>query len=209
MEVDMYLKNIAFYLFTLIIATSLLGYAKNDNKNIKKSVNKEIKKDSKTSEFYKFKAKDIYGKELSLEEYKGKVILVVNVASKCGYTYQYKGLEKLYKEYKDKGLVILGFPSNQFAQQEPGTNEEIASFCKVNFGVTFPLFTKIKVNGKDAHPLYKYLKSKKVGLSTKRIGWNFTKFLIDSNGKAIKRYPSKVKPKNIEKDIKNLLIKHK
>jgi len=204
----MYFKKVSFYIFILMIIVPLFAYSKSENINTKKSTKQELKKENKINEFYKFKAKNIYGEEISLDKYKGKVILIVNTASKCGYTYQYKGLEKLYKEYKDKGLVILGFPSNQFAKQEPGTNEEIASFCKVNFGVTFPLFSKIKVNGKSAHPLYKYLKSKKVGLSTKRIGWNFTKFLIDSNGKAIKRYPSKVKPKNIEKDIKNLLLKY-
>ncbi len=166
---------------------------------------KEIKKEVKMSDFYKLKAKDIYGKEVSMEEYKGKVILVVNVASKCGFTPQYKGLEKLYKTYKDKGFVILGFPSNQFAHQEPGSNEEIKSFCKLNYGVTFPLFSKIDVNGKNTHPVYKYLKSKKKGFLGEAIKWNFTKFLIDSNGNVIKRYGSSFKPEKIEKDIEKLL----
>ena len=157
------------------------------------------------SDFYKYKAKDIYGKDISMEVYKGKVVIIVNVASKCGFTPQYEGLEKLYQKYKDKGLIILGFPSNQFAHQEPGTNEEIVSFCKLNYGVTFPLFSKIEVNGKNTHPIYKYLKNEKKGLLGASIKWNFTKFLINSNGEVIKRYAPNFKPKNIENDIKKLL----
>jgi glutathione peroxidase len=140
-----------------------------------------------------------------MEEYKGKVVLIVNVASKCGFTPQYEGLEKLYKKYKDKGLVILGFPSNQFAHQEPASNEEIVEFCKINYGVTFQLFKKIDVNGKNAIPLYKYLKKELSGTLGGAIKWNFTKFLIDSDGKAIKRFAPSFKPKDIEEDIKKLL----
>ena len=141
-----------------------------------------------------------------MANYKGKVVLVVNVASKCGYTPQYAGLEKLNKKYKDKGLVVLGFPSNQFKKQEPGTNKEIQNFCTVNFGVTFPLFSKIDVNGDNAIPLYKYLKKEKTGfLGSESIKWNFTKFLIDRKGKVVKRYGSSTKPKEIKKDIEKLL----
>ena len=204
----MYLKKTVIYIFILMILLfSSCNKVKNNNKlsEEKKTVEKKIKKEKKMSKFYQYKAKDIYGKEVSMEEYKGKVVLIVNVASKCGFTPQYEGLEKLYKEYKEKGLVILGFPSDQFAHQEPGTNEEIASFCKLNYGVTFPLFTKIEVNGDNTHPIYKYLKSELSGLLGSKIKWNFTKFLIDTDGKSIKRYAPNFKPKNIEKDIKKLL----
>ena len=156
--------------------------------------------------FYDFDAKNIKGETIPMANYKGKVVLVVNVASKCGYTPQYAGLEKLNKKYKDKGLVVLGFPSNQFKKQEPGTNKEIQNFCTVNFGVTFPLFSKIDVNGDNAIPLYKYLKKEKTGfLGSESIKWNFTKFLIDRKGKVVKRYGSSTKPKEIKKDIEKLL----
>jgi glutathione peroxidase len=129
---------------------------------------------------YPFKAKTIDGKEVSLSEYQGKALLIVNVASQCGFTPQYAGLESLYQKYKDKGFAVLGFPCNQFGAQEPGNEAEIKSFCDLNFGVTFPLFGKIDVNGANAHPLYKYLTSDKPGvLGTEAIKWNFTKFLID------------------------------
>ena len=156
--------------------------------------------------FYDFNAKSITGKKISMSAYKEKVVLIVNVASKCGFTPQYEGLEVLYNKYKDQGLVILGFPSNQFGKQEPGTEQEIANFCKVNFGVTFPLFSKIDVNGDNTHPLYVYLKQEAPGfLGTEGIKWNFTKFLIDKDGKVIERYGSATKPKEIGKDIENLL----
>jgi glutathione peroxidase len=156
--------------------------------------------------FYDFTAKDIKGKEVSMSTYKDKVVLVVNVASKCGYTPQYEGLEKLYKNYHGQGLEILGFPCNQFRGQEPGTAKEIQNFCKVNYGVTFPLFTKINVNGDNADPLYIYLKKKAPGfLGTESIKWNFTKFLIDRNGNVITRYGSSTKPAEIAKDIEKLL----
>ncbi len=153
--------------------------------------------------FYTYKATDIQGKEHSMSEYKGKVVLVVNVASKCGFTPQYEGLQKLYEKYEKDGLVILGFPSNQFKEQEPGTNAEIQNFCKVNYGVTFPLFEKIDVNGDKTHPLYVFLKKEATGfLGSESIKWNFTKFLIDAKGNVLKRYGSSTKPVSIEDDIK-------
>ncbi|PHS38763.1 MAG: glutathione peroxidase [Sulfurovum sp.] len=156
--------------------------------------------------FYDFSAKTITGKEISMSDYKGKVILIVNVASKCGFTPQYEGLEKLYRDYHSQGLEILGFPCNQFKNQEPGSPEEIQNFCKVNFGVTFPLFAKIDVNGEHTHPLYVYLKKQAPGfLGTESIKWNFTKFLIDKKGSVIERYGSSTKPKEIAKDIEKLL----
>lgn len=158
--------------------------------------------------FYDFNAKSITGEEVSMSAYKGKVVLVVNVASKCGFTPQYEGLEKLYQDYKSQGLEILGFPCNQFGGQEPGTHEQIQNFCKVNFGVTFPLFAKIDVNGEHTHPLYAHLKSKAPGfLGTEGIKWNFTKFLIDRQGNVIRRYGSSTKPEKIAKDIEKLLQK--
>jgi len=156
--------------------------------------------------FYDFNAKTITGEEVSMSAYKGKVVLVVNVASKCGFTPQYEGLEKLYQDYNSQGLEILGFPCNQFRKQEPGTHEEIQNFCKVNFDVTFPLFEKIDVNGEHTHPLYVYLKAQAPGfLGTEGIKWNFTKFLIDKQGKVITRYGSSTKPAEIAKDIEKLL----
>lgn len=162
-------------------------------------------KGSEMNDIYDFSVKTIDGKDLSLSEYKGKVVLIVNVASKCGFTKQYKGLEELYEKYKDNGLVILGFPCNQFGGQEPGTNKEIMEFCSLTYNVSFPMFDKIEVNGDNAHPLYKYLTSQKSGLLTESIKWNFTKFLIDKNGKVIKRFAPTTTPDNIESDIKNLL----
>ncbi|WP_029036891.1 glutathione peroxidase [Salinimicrobium xinjiangense] len=156
-------------------------------------------------EFYQLKAKDIQGKEKQLEEYKGKVVLVVNTASECGFTPQFEGLEKLYKEYKDEGLVVLGFPCNQFGKQEPGDEKSIAEGCMVNYGVTFPMFSKVDVNGKNAHPLFKYLKKELGGLLGSKIKWNFTKFLIDREGKPVKRFAPITKPENMEEDIKRLL----
>lgn len=155
---------------------------------------------------YDFKVKTIEGKEMTLEPYKGKVMLIVNVASKCGYTPQYDGLEALYKKYKDQGLVVLGFPCNQFGFQEPGSEEEIQNFCRVNFGVTFPMFSKINVNGEETHPLYRYLKSEQPGvLGTEAIKWNFTKFLVDKEGKVVGRFGSSTKPIELEEKIEALL----
>ena len=156
--------------------------------------------------FYDFTVKDNKGKTQSLSQYKGKVVLVVNVASECGFTKQYKGLENLYKNYKKEGFVILAFPSNQFGGQEPGSAEEIQNFCSLNFGVTFPLFQKIDVNGDNADPLYIFLKKQATGfLGSQSIKWNFTKFLIDKEGKVIERYGSSTKPEEITDDIEKLL----
>ncbi len=155
--------------------------------------------------FYQFKARSLQGKEIGMDTYKGKVVLVVNTASKCGLTPQYEGLEKLYEVYKDKGLVILGFPCNQFGNQEPGTEKEISEGCLVNFGVSFQMFSKIEVNGENAHPVYKYLKNKLPGFPFKKIKWNFTKFLIDRNGIPVKRFSPTTVPEKLVKDIKKLL----
>jgi glutathione peroxidase len=155
---------------------------------------------------YDFSAKTIDGKTRQLSDYKGKVLLVVNTASQCGFTPQYKGLETLYKKYKDRGFAVLGFPSNQFGQQEPGPDSDIAEFCEMNFGVTFPMFSKIDVNGADAHPLYKYLTSTKKGLlGSEGIKWNFTKFLVDKEGKVVERYAPTTKPEDLQKDIEKTL----
>ena len=150
---------------------------------------------------YDFKVNDINGQEISLSQFKGKVLLVVNVASKCGFTPQYKGLEELYKEFGDQ-VVVLGFPCNQFGAQEPGNAEEIKSFCSLSYGVTFPMFEKIDVNGPKAHPLYQFLKESKPGLlGTEAIKWNFTKFLVDKNGEVVKRYAPNDDPGKIKKEI--------
>ena len=155
---------------------------------------------------YDFHVRTIDGNEISLADYRGKVLLIVNVASKCGFTPQYKGLESLYEKYKDQGLVILGFPCNQFGSQEPGAESEILSFCNLEYGVTFPLFSKIDVNGSKAHPLYGYLKTAKPGiLGTEGIKWNFTKFLIDRKGEPIHRYAPADKPDAIDADLKAAL----
>ncbi|AXH10020.1 glutathione peroxidase [Malaciobacter halophilus] len=155
---------------------------------------------------YDFEVETIDGKKVSLSDYKNKVLLIVNVASKCGFTSQYEGLEKLYDKYKTKDFVVLGFPCNQFMNQEPGTNEEIKEFCSLTYNVSFPMFSKIDVNGDEAHPLYKYLKNEASGLlGTEAIKWNFTKFLVDKNGKVIDRFSPSTTPENIEDDIKKLL----
>jgi glutathione peroxidase len=151
---------------------------------------------------YDFHAKTIDGREVPLSAYKGKVLLIVNVASRCGFTPQYSGLQKLYEQHKAGGFEVLGFPCNQFGKQEPGTETDIQTFCDRTFGVTFPLFSKVDVNGPDAHPLFQFLKSEKPGfLGMKMIKWNFTKFLIDRNGRAVKRYSPQTPPAQIEKDI--------
>ena len=156
--------------------------------------------------FYDFEANNIKGETISMKAYQGKTVIVVNTASKCGLTPQYEGLEKLYQQYKDQGLVILGFPCNQFANQESGSSEEIEEFCQINYGVTFPLFQKIDVNGKETHPIFKYLKSKlSGGIFGSAIKWNFTKFVIDSQGIPIKRFSPNTKPEKMEKTIIQLL----
>ncbi|NJW52505.1 glutathione peroxidase [Salinimicrobium oceani] len=157
------------------------------------------------SKIYDFKARDLQGKEVDLEMYRDKVILVVNTASECGFTPQFEGLENLYKKYKSQGLVILGFPCNQFGKQEPGDEKSIAEGCMVNYGVSFPMFSKVEVNGKEAHPLFKFLKKKQGGLLGSKIKWNFTKFLIDREGEPVKRFAPITKPESIEEDIRKLL----
>ena len=155
---------------------------------------------------YDFSVRDIHGKDQKLERYKNKVMLIVNVASKCGFTPQYKGLEALYEKMHGRGLEVLGFPCNQFGAQEPGTEEEIESFCELNYGVSFPMFAKIEVNGGDAAPLYKYLKKERPGvLGSEAIKWNFTKFLVDRKGKVIERYAPNIEPQAIAADIEKLL----
>jgi glutathione peroxidase len=155
---------------------------------------------------YDFSATALDGKPVSLSTYQGQVLLIVNTASACGFTPQYKGLQALYDRYKTQGLTVLGFPCNQFGQQEPGTADQIRSFCDTNFGVTFPLFQKIEVNGNNAHPLYQFLTKSAPGIfGTEAIKWNFTKFLIDRSGQTFKRYPSTAKPEDLIKDIEQLL----
>ncbi len=157
---------------------------------------------------YQFEVKNIQGETVPLETYQGKVLLIVNTASKCGFTPQYDGLEKIYKEYHAQGLEILGFPCNQFGAQEPGNEAEIASFCQLNYGVSFPMFAKIDVNGSHSHPLYDYLKTQAPGLlGSKDVKWNFTKFLVDANGKVIKRYAPQDSPESIGRELKKYLPK--
>jgi glutathione peroxidase len=156
--------------------------------------------------FYDFKANDINGKEVSMSSYEGKVVLIVNVASGCGFTPQYEGLQKLYDKHKEEGLEILAFPCNQFGEQEKGDGEEIKNFCEKNYSITFPIFEKVEVNGNDAHPIFKFIKEQKKGfMGTESIKWNFSKFLLSKNGEVIKRYGSLDVPENLEEDIKQLL----
>ena len=155
---------------------------------------------------FDFKAEDITGTAVDLSKYKGQVLLIVNTASKCGFTPQYKGLEKVYEQFKDKGAVVLGFPCNQFGGQEPEGEAEIGAFCEKNFGVTFPLFAKVEVNGGGAHPLFQHLKKAAPGLwGTEAIKWNFTKFLIKKDGTVYKRYAPSTAPEELVGDIEKLL----
>jgi glutathione peroxidase len=158
------------------------------------------------TQIYDFKVKDIKGQTVSLDSYRGKTLLIVNVASRCGFTPQYRGLEDLYQQFKEKGLVVLGFPCNQFGAQEPGSESEISTFCSTEFGVTFPMFAKVDVNGTGAAPLFSFLKAGAPGiLGTEAIKWNFTKFLVDKNGKILKRYAPKDDPAVIVKDVAQIL----
>jgi glutathione peroxidase len=158
-----------------------------------------------SNNIYDFTVKDINGKEIGLSQFKGKVLLIVNVASKCGFTPQYKGLEELFEEYKGE-VQVLGFPCNQFGKQEPGNAEEIKNFCSLTYDVKFPLFEKIDVNGADAHPLFSYLKSAKRGLlGSEAIKWNFTKFLVNRQGEVVKRYAPTDTPGSIKKDLAQYL----
>ena len=154
---------------------------------------------------YDFKVKNAAGEEVSLSDYRGKVLLIVNTATGCGFTPQYAGLQRLYEAYHDQGFEILDFPCNQFGGQAPGTEEEIVDFCQSRYGVTFPQFAKISVNGKNEHPLYAYLKSQKGGMMGDRIKWNFTKFLIDREGSVKERFASTVTPEKIEETLKEYL----
>jgi glutathione peroxidase len=176
-----------FFIFTLLLLSQLIA------------------KDS-TMSLYDFTVQDIDSKEISLSKYKGDVLLIVNVASECGFTPQYEGLEKLYEEFKDKGFMVLGFPSNQFLSQEPGTNKEIKFFCQGTYDVHFDMFAKIDVNGDNTAPLYNYLKTMQGGfLGFDAIKWNFTKFLISRDGRVVKRYGPSTKPEDIKDDIVKLL----
>lgn len=154
---------------------------------------------------YSFTVKTMDGTEKSLADYKGKVLLIVNTASRCGFTPQFQGLQELYDTYKDKGFEILGFPCNQFGNQDPDSNEEILNFCQTNYGVTFPMFQKIDVNGENAHPLFQYLKKATKGMLTENIKWNFTKFLVNKEGEAVERFAPQTKPESIAKHIEKLL----
>lgn len=156
---------------------------------------------------YDFKVKDIEDNDVSLEKYKGKVLLIVNTATECGFTPQYEGLEKLQKSYKDRGFEVLDFPCNQFGGQAPGSDSEIANFCTARFGTTFDRFAKIDVNGENEDPLYTFLKDSKGGVFGDKIKWNFTKFLVDRDGNVVERYSSQKKPEDIAKDIEKLLDK--
>jgi len=157
-------------------------------------------------DIYDIQVKDSLKKDISLSEYSGKTLLVVNVASKCGLTPQYEGLQELYDRYKDRNFIVLGFPCNQFGGQEPGTDAEINDFCDINYSVTFPIFSKIEVNGPNAHPLFKLLKRDKPGIfRTQSIKWNFTKFLINNNGKIVERFSPRVEPKYIKEQIERIL----
>jgi glutathione peroxidase len=154
---------------------------------------------------YDFTVAESNGEESSLEEYKGKVLLIVNTASKCGFTPQFEELQGMYEEYKEEGLVVLGFPSDQFMNQEFDKQDEIIEFCQTNYGVSFPMFKKTDVKGKDAHPLFKFLTKEKKGLLLSDIKWNFTKFLVDKNGEVYERYSPQTSPRKLENDIKMLL----
>lgn len=187
------MNKILVFLFLISLSFLSIYYVSNSKKEIK------------SMSVYDFKVKDIDNKEISLNVYKGKVLLIVNVASQCGFTPQYKGLQEIYTKYHDKGFEVLAFPCNQFGGQEPGTNAEIKSFCDVNYKTTFSIFDKIEVNGKNTNPLYVYLKQNGKGFIGDEIKWNFTKFLIGKDGKVIDRYASTTKPESITSDIENAL----
>ena len=158
-------------------------------------------------DLYQLSAPLLDSRQVNLADFKGRVLLIVNTASKCGFTPQYQGLEELYRSYKEQGLEVLGFPCNQFGQQEPGTADEIGTFCERNYGVSFPMFAKIDVNGPNAHPIFQILKASKRGiLGTGRIKWNFTKFLVDRSGKVARRYGPSTKPVELTAEIERLLL---
>ncbi|MEK8046574.1 MAG: glutathione peroxidase [Burkholderiales bacterium PBB6] len=158
------------------------------------------------SSIYDFEAQSITGQNVPLKDFQGRVLLIVNTASQCGFTPQFKGLQALWDSYQTQGLTVLGFPSNEFGSQDPGSNDEISSFCELNFGVNFPMMAKIEVNGKGAHPLYQWLKSEKPGLlGSEGIKWNFTKFLVGKDGRVLKRYAPQDSPEKIRADIEAAL----
>ncbi|MFE8071608.1 glutathione peroxidase [Marinobacteraceae bacterium S3BR75-40.1] len=155
---------------------------------------------------YDIPVKDIKGQEKDLSDYKGQVLLIVNTASKCGFTPQFEGLQSIYKDYKDQGFSVLGFPCNQFLSQDPGSEDEISQFCSLNYGVDFPMFSKIDVNGDNTHPLFRFLKSQAKGvMGSEKVKWNFTKFLVNRDGEVVKRYSPQTKPDALRKDIEELL----
>jgi glutathione peroxidase len=185
---------------TLVLIILTITYFIISSANLHSQQEREMKES-----IYQFSANTISGENKSLGQYTGKVLLIVNTASKCGFTKQYEGLEKLYEKYKAQGFEILAFPCNQFGNQEPGTSDEIKEFCSLNYGVSFPIFEKIEVNGDNAHPLYKFLTKEKGGLINDAIKWNFTKFLIDKNGIVVGRFAPQTSPESLEKDIEQLL----
>ena len=158
------------------------------------------------SSIYDFTAERMDGTQQDFTDYQGKVLLIVNTASKCGFTPQFAGLETLYQQYKDRGLVVIGFPCNQFGNQDPGSNEEIGNFCQKSYGVSFPMMTKVDVNGKDAHPIFDWLKEQKGGVLTDGIKWNFTKFLVGDDGHVLERYAPTTKPESMASDIERALL---
>jgi len=179
----------------LVMVLIVLSACKQTNKNQSVKTQKNEELTMKTEDIYQFKMTDLYGKNFDFSSLKGKKVMVVNTASKCGYTPQYKDLEKLYESYKDKGFVIVGFPANNFGKQEPGTDTEIAEFCEQNYGVSFPMMTKTSVKGADMNPVYKFLTQKvKNGFEDSEVAWNFQKYLIDENGHVVNMYRSKVLP---------------
>jgi glutathione peroxidase len=165
--------------------------------------------DAISQNVYDFSALAVDGHEVPLAQYQGKILVIVNTASKCGFTPQYAGLEELYREYKDRNVVVLGFPCNQFGGQEPGTEAEIAQFCELNYGVSFPIFAKVEVNGANTHPLFQYLKHQKSGilgaLGVEAIQWNFTKFVVDASGRVVKRFAPSTSPAALKPEIDKLL----
>ncbi len=198
-----FINFFGLFCFLVVLLSCDLKTNAKDNNDVTTLKDKKMDEQS----VYSFTVKDIDGKEVSLADFKGKVLVIVNTASECGYTPQYKGLQALYDKYKADGLVVLGFPCNQFGGQEPGNSKEIKQFCDINYKVTFPLFEKIEVNGNNTHPLYKYLKNHGKGFLGDNIKWNFTKFLVDKNGKVIDRYASMTTPESMEKDILKALGK--
>jgi len=195
--------NIALITLIGVLVIGVLSYTPLENALAESSGDPE---EDLAQSIYEYSAYLIDGEEISLDRFRGNILLIVNTASKCGYTDQFIGLEQIYNKYKNNNLIVLGFPCNQFGSQEPGTDEEIMNYCQTNFHITFPIFTKVEVNGRKAHPLFKYLKKNAPGLlGSRSIKWNFTKFLVDQNGKVIKRFPSQVPPESISGDIEELI----